>query len=260
LQLIRTFLNPLFFSSNMSEGVDKPAEMYGITRGPFSWKVGLKRQGVALFKRFTFNIHGGEAAALMRALAWRDDMTRKHLPVTRAQRADKLRRNNKTGVSGVTCQLGPDGEPRLWSAKTYISRVLTLNKSFSVGRYGKEAKLLAISERHKQLQQMSGLAFVHVEEAVVRSSPPRLLPADCPPPITKGEVLRRSNRSGVPGVHRRKSSESSRGNRWVASTYLGGGKYLTKSFSVIRHGEERAKALAIEERQRQLRQAPEHRL
>lgn len=63
----------------------------------------------------------------------------RHAPVMRQQRANKLRRNNKTGIVGVTCVLGPDGQPLQWSAHTYIAPGQLLQKTFSVYRYGDDA-------------------------------------------------------------------------------------------------------------------------
>lgn len=227
--------------------------MYGITRGPRGWKVQLKRSGVTLFRQFGFKMHQGEAIALLRAQGWRDQMVKKHPPVPRRKRADVLRRNNKTGIPGVTCQLGPDGKPRAWTARTYLGPGEIANKYFSVGRYGLEAKLLAIAERQAQLRRMSGLACPHPDEADLRLAPPRSLPSDGLAPVTAREIVRSNNKSGVAGVAYRRQHPGDPG-RWTATTRARDGKHLRLSYSVREHGEEAAKALAIAARQDQLRQ------
>lgn len=236
----------------------KSAAMYGITSalgdrdGP-GWNVILKRNGVRFAKPFPFSRFGGEEAALVQAQAWRDEMVKAHPPASRQQRANQLRSTNKTGIPGVTCMLGPDGKPRTWVAKTQIAPDKTLQAKFSIARHGPEAKLLAIAARQKQLQQLTGLAFVHPSEAVVREAAPRPIPPDIPEPLAKAEIVRRTNKSGVPGV-RRVEAKDRCSAYWGAITASGDGrKSLSKFFSIKTHGEERAKELAIAERQRQLR-------
>lgn len=229
--------------------------MYGISRatglrdGP-GWTVLLMRNGVRFSKPFPFSIYGGEEAALIRAQAWRDDIVKAHPPRTRLQMATRLKANNTTGIPGVTCRLAQDGKVLGWVAGTNLPSGKKLTKYFSVGRYGAaQAKLLAIAERQRQLQQMTGLCTVHPAETTVRNAPATPIPPDIPAPVRKAEILMRTNKSGVAGVHRFPK-------HWGALTYYTlpdeGKKLVSKYFSVKTHGEEKAKALAIAERQRQL--------
>ena len=231
----------------------EPAAMYGIALNSrlTAWRVALKRAGALLSKTFCFSIHGSQEAALVYAQRWRDEMVKKHPPMTRRQRASTLRRNNKTGIVGVTCDVGADGQPVRWHARTYLGPGNVLTKAFSVRRWGAEAKQQAIAERQKQLRQMAGLARVHPGEPLVRSLQSQPLPPDLPVPIPKGKVVRRNNKSGIAGVSRNQSYEGDPG-RWIARTYAGDGRYLRKLFSVKVHGEKKAKALAIAERRKQL--------
>lgn len=113
-------------------------------------------------------------------------------------------------------------------------------------------RLLAIAARQKQLQQLTGLAFVHRSEAVVREAASRPIPPDIQTPLPKAEIVRSTNKSGVPGV-RRIEAVDRYPTYWGAITASGDGrKSLAKFFSIKTHGEEKAKALAIAERQRQL--------
>lgn len=202
--------------------------MYGISRGPRGWKVQLKRSGVTLFRQFGFKMHQGEMAALLRAQAWRDQMVKKHPPVSRRRRANVLRRNNKTGIPGVACQVDTDGNPIAWIAKTYLGPGEVANKYFSLRRFGPEAKLLAIAERQAQLRRMPGLARPHPDEADLRRAPPRPLPADCPPPVAAREVVRRNNKSGIAGVAFRRRHPADSG-RWTAVTRAPDGQHLWQS-------------------------------
>lgn len=233
----------------------RPAAMYGITRGVGSdyWKVAIQRNGVAFSKSFSFSVQGGEKAALMRAQAWRDEMVKAHPPASRRQRAQTLRRNSTSGLTGVTCTLGPDGKPTAWIAKTHLAPGKILGKYFSVGRYGADAKPLAIAEREKQLQQMVGLSIPHPAEAVLRKAPRRRERLDGPSPTSRSELIRSTNKSGISGVQlRHQSGRQNDQGQWVAQTYIGNGEARLRSFAISKYGEKQAKALAIAERARQL--------
>jgi len=242
---------------SVSDADAKPTDitgMYGIRRDLSGWKVNIKRREVNYFKRFAFSIYGGEASALLRAQAWRDDIVRMHPPLARAAAANQMRRNNTSGIPGVHRHVGSEGQVTGWTARTYLGPGQIVQKYFRVGRYGAaQAKTLAMAERQKQLAQMQGHRRVHPSEALVREAPPQPLPAGCPPPIVKGEVIRRSNKTGIPGVQHRVSDPRHPG-WWLALTYAGDGKNLQKSFSIKTYGNDPAKAMAIAERQRQLAQ------
>lgn len=229
----------------------KPAAMYGISRTEQGWKVQLRRNGVALFKEFGFKIHRGEELALLRAQEWRDQMVKAHPPAPRRKGAQTLRSSNTTGIAGVACRFDAQGKPKAWIAITYVSKDTALSKFFSVGRFGAQAKELAIKERLKQLEQMTGLMNVHPAEPILRQNPERPLPRDPPTRMAEREILRSTNKSGIPGVSYRRRSDDEPGY-WVAATYAGNGKYLRKSFSIGEHGDDRAKELAVVERKSQL--------
>lgn len=55
---------------------------------------------------------------------------------------------------------------------------------------------------------------------------------------------RSSNTSGTPGVHFMKSPGQPLGF-WQAKLKMGGGKYLSKSFSILKHGDHAAHELAV---------------
>ena len=62
---------------------------------------------------------------------------------------------------------------------------------------------------------------------------------------------RSSNTSGVPGVHLMRSVAQPLGF-WQAKLKLGGGKYKSESFSILKHGEQVAFELAVAARTRML--------
>jgi hypothetical protein len=230
----------------------KPAAMYGITRAASGkgWKVGLKRDGVALDTQFSFGLHGGEEAALLRAQAWRDEMVKKHPPPPRRKLAERLISSNKTGIAGVSCKLDPNGEPMAWIAQTRIAHGQSARKFFSVKRYGAaEAKLLAIAERQKQLEQMTGLQRVHPSEAAIRKAPLRET-GPLPERLDPAVMVRTTNSSGVVGVTLHKNANG-QPVRWKVQTYIGDTRRV-ETFSIKVFGFEQAKALAIAVRQEHL--------
>jgi len=215
----------------------------------------LDTRGRAFVQDFLLHIYDGKEAALVRAQAWRDEMARKHPPASRQKLADKVRRNNKSGIPGVVCMFDPQGAPTGWIAQTYLGPGKHLSKYFGVTRYGAtEAKLLAIAERQRQLQQMTGLRCVHPGEALVRTAPKRA-PDSLPAPKARGTIFLSTNSSGIVGVSSERD-KNGRPTRWIATTRLGS-KQLSKSFSVLIHGDEQAKALAVAAREEQLQKRAE---
>lgn len=227
------------------------AGMYGISLSAkgTSWKVGIEREGVVFAKQFNFSTHGGKKLALLCAQAWRDQVAKRNPPSTRQEVANKLRRNNRSGIPGVSCERDANDNPRRWHARTYLGPGQVATKCFAVSIWGAtQAKRLAILERTKQLAQMAGLRQVHPAEPLVRAA--RVRRPALPAPIAPAEVVRRHNRSGVAGVFLRRR-ENGKPYLWVARTRWSG-NYLLKSFSVAEHGYMKAKALATKERKKQL--------
>lgn len=235
----------------MPKGVPSAPSNYGIFEGSLGWEVRLVRGGTTHLKQFYFRAFGGREEAFAHAQAWRDEVVRGHPPASRRERASRVRSNNTSGISGVSLQRDREGRPLLWLASTYLGPGNVLRKAFSLGRWGAEARNLAIAERQIQLGQMNGLAHVHPAEPWVRAGRggERALPA-IPVPVQPAEVVRRNNRSGIAGVVRRKGRNGHPGY-WTAQTFVEG-VAVTRSFSVLKQGEEKARRLAVEERRRQL--------
>jgi hypothetical protein len=238
----------------MRKWTRKSSLMYGIDRLDASWLVSLIRDRERLVKSFAFSIYGGPEAALRAAQAWRDEVLRTHPPLLKQEKAQRARNDNKSGVPGVVCLYKPDGTVERWLAKTQLEPGKILQKSFAVGRYGRQAKALAIAERQRQLAQMTGHVILHPAADPSRVPPPAKARAN-PPAIHRVEVLRRDNTTGIAGVSC-KLGPDGQPRVWVAKTVLPSGQTLRKDFSVARHGDQ-AQALAIAERQKQLLQRAE---
>jgi hypothetical protein len=81
--------------------------MYGISRiddeafRTHAWRVTLRRHHVTHVRNFADKKCGGKRKALRLAQAYRDELIRKVLPLTRKEFSGIRRRNNRTGVVGV---------------------------------------------------------------------------------------------------------------------------------------------------------------
>ena len=237
----------------MPKGTPNPAAMYGIYRRAWGFEVSIVRNGTRYFKQFGRASYGSEEQALLQAQDWRDGIVRSVPPVPRRTRAEKLRINNTTGVSGVFCQVAPDGRVRAWVAKTYIGHDEILRTDFPVNAVGEAAQELAVEDRTRQLERMAGLARLHPAEETIRKSPPAFPAGLLSPKRSKSEIKRSTNSSGVSGVHFKAPNPGHPGY-WLAITYTMGKGSVSKAFSIKEHGPEKAKLLAIEERERQLEQ------
>jgi len=235
----------------MPKGIPNSAAMYGIYPRSWGYEVSIVRNGKRYFQQFGRASYGGDEQALRQAQDWRDGVVRSVPPVPRRTRAEKLRVNNTTGVSGVFCQVAPGGKVRAWVAKTYIGQDEILRTDFPVNSMGEAAQALAIEERARQLDRMDGLAKLHPAEETIRTSPPAFAAETLQPKRSKSEIKRSTNSSGVSGVHFKAPNPGHPGY-WLAITYTAGRGSVSKAFSIKEHGAEQAKLLAIEERGRQL--------
>lgn len=227
---------------SMSGLILKPAAMYGITEYRTKWLVSVKRDGKNIAKMFAFNTHGGREKALAQAQAWRDEQIHRHPQLERREHAQRVKRNNTSGIPGVRCQLWPDGRPMRWVVHTSLGNGVILTKSFGVKSHGYEqAKQMAIATRKKHLEQLKGRLSRHPADAV---------DLDVSIPVADIRHQPRVTKTGIVGVTRT-YSKTGNPQSWQAKTSIGG-KHRIKSFAIAEYGEERAKALAIAERQKQL--------
>lgn len=241
------------FELKVSEYKKRPH--YAISRRESGWEVSLQRNRKRFYKTFWDLEFGGETECLKAAQAWRNAVIQDNPPPSRRDRATKLTKANKTGIAGVTCWIGDDGTPVLWRAKTHVGDKI-LQKTFSIARWGAEARDLAILEREKQLREFAGRAHVHPEEPSIREAAPVGRTSESTRRNRKAlqhGMVRQSNKSGSPGVVRRKGWKAHPGY-WCAQI-CSNGQWSSKCFSILIHGDDQAKNLAIEERRRQVASA-----
>lgn len=138
------------------------------------------------------------------------------------RRVSKLKANNY----GIHLLVGSKG-PRAWKVTIYRDG-RTFNRLFSFSRWGGRESARKAADKCRDELLLSHL------------------------PKFSREVRQRllvTNTSGYPGVHYRCYTGVA---YWVARTTLRDGTSVTKSFRVDHHGYEKAKELAIRERERQL--------
>jgi hypothetical protein len=100
---------------------------------------------------------------------------------------------------------------------------------------------------------MTGLAALHPAEEIIRKASVAPAAEPGPPKRSRSEIIRKSNSSGVSGVHFKRPQPDHPGY-WLAITYTAGKGSVSKAFSVKAHGYDEAKRLAAAERTRQLYQ------
>ena len=233
----------------MNERSDAPSgdeALYGISCRATKWVVSFARQRVGYTRTFAFSTHGGKEAARAHAIAWRDSQLAAHPPMTMEQRARNLRPDNTSGYPGVRCCNDEHGLPGRWIACTYIGQAKPLLKSFSIKKYGHDvAKAMAIAERERQLQQVEGF-LIHNPEGLID-------PMFAPAPYPAAHLVPKKPRSLTPGVYIN-PGHGGKPVAWIAETHRR--EYSSrKSFSIAKHGNARAKELALAERERQLAEA-----
>lgn len=129
----------------------------------WAWHVSIQRQGRSIKRNFSFIQHGGQAAALLVAVAYRDENIRLHPPMTKLQFRTTLRSTNTSGIAGV--KRVQRKNYAIWEARTRLPGRY-LSKNFSVAVYGEEdARQKAIEERQRQLAQVENAYRLFSQEA-----------------------------------------------------------------------------------------------
>lgn len=142
------------------------------------WSVNLSRHRQSFMKYFSNLAHGGERKALAAALRYRREILRTHPALSRAEYAAIVRRNNTSGVPGVS-RFPARGRGAHWVAR-WVPEPGAGAKSmkFSVARYGEaRARALAVQARGRALEEMSG---AWKQSANVRSYKPGARPRPAP--------------------------------------------------------------------------------
>ena len=152
------------------------AETYGLrreeaagTRHGAGWWVSIRRRGHRIVRLFKDSIYGSGDAAYRQARAYRDAILLAIPPATNHEQAVLLRRNNRSGISGVRRIETTDGD--IWQA-TLMTSEGQKRENFSVAKLGEEAaKSMAITQRRKWLKALpvTHLAYAHHAAEVARA-------------------------------------------------------------------------------------------
>ncbi|GKT26869.1 AP2/ERF family transcription factor [Acidovorax sp. SUPP3334] len=217
------------------------------------WTVMLVRQGQRFQRDFAVTDHGGVEGAKTAALAYRDELLRTIRPLSLWEFSAIVRKNNTSGVPGVSRNVEPGGVR--WLATVYLANGKSQRRSFAVKKFGEErAKELAIEARYQLLQTLDGWMVHHPDGA------PR---GQALPDMDRSAITRlrkdRSERSPAPHSPERRvyryrwTRKMRRGGvwtveYWIAEYSTSNGKVRRKCFSVGRHGEEEARRLAWAQR------------
>lgn len=127
-----------------------------------SWLVTIQRRGRVYSRHFTDTVYGGKRTALDAAKVYRDNLVACLRPLTRQERCRIRKKNNRSGVSGVTRidkQENTRGRIRhrlFWLAQWPIGGGKARMKKFSIKRYGErgafQRELRARRQALKSLQ------------------------------------------------------------------------------------------------------------
>ncbi|MVA59178.1 hypothetical protein [Agrobacterium vitis] len=132
------------------------------------WWVNLRRRGIRVVRLFKDSIYGSPQASFEQAKAYRDAVISVLPPATNHEQAVLLRKNNKSGISGV--RHVEMAEDEAWEA-TLLTRTENKREKFSVRKYGEgEAKAMAIALRRKWLEELpvKHLAYAEHSEDMAR--------------------------------------------------------------------------------------------
>ncbi len=153
----------------MSRTAAERRALYGIIRvdhersRTHAWRVTIQRQGKIYVGHFSDGVYGGKHKALRAAKQYRAEVLAKHPPLSRRAYCSILRRNNRSGLAGVSFHAevietghGPV-ERRFWIARLPLEPWRTKLVKFSVAKYGaEEAFRRAVKARLDALQVVSG--------------------------------------------------------------------------------------------------------
>ncbi len=171
------------------------AETYALTREEPNerrgggWTVALRRRGKKIVRLFKDSIYGSSDTAYAQARAYRDAIITALPPPTNLEQAVKIRKHNKSGISGVRRVETEEGD--VWQA-TPMTNEGQKKESFSIGWYGEEAaKSMAITQRTRWLKALpvKHLAYAHHAEEITRQNFDHQLDvvADVAPQVQIGE-------------------------------------------------------------------------
>lgn len=127
-----------------------------------SWYVTIQRRGRVYHRHFTDSVYGGKRKALDAATVYRDSLLAALRPFTRPDRCRIKKKNNRSGISGVTkietweYIRGRRYHRRYWLAQWPIGNGKAHRKKFSITRYGEHgARQRALRARQAALKRLA---------------------------------------------------------------------------------------------------------
>ncbi len=136
----------------------------------FAWVVSIQRRGKIWRRHFADQSYGGKDKALEAAREFRDKLAADHPPMSRAEYADRPRKNNRSGTTGVIrreIKSSKDDERKraYWTAYWPGEKPGERSSlSFSVAKHGEEgARRLARRARRRALIELEG-SYVNSRE------------------------------------------------------------------------------------------------
>ena len=129
------------------------------------WKVQVRRDSRTYAKSFSDGRYGGSEHALRAAELYRDALILAHPPLSRLALCAIVRKNNHSGISGLTRvdRVELSGRPQrmlCWEAQCPMGQGRAQCKRFSIRKYGEEGAFQrALAAREAALQALSPNTF-----------------------------------------------------------------------------------------------------
>lgn len=130
-----------------------------------SWFVTVQRRRRIYHRQFTDSVYGGKRNALDAAKMYRDGLLMSLAPLTRPEVCRIRKRNNRSGISGVTRidtrekSRGRIARRRYWLAQWPIGEGRAKMKKYSIQRYGERGAFQrAVRARRQALKSLAKLA------------------------------------------------------------------------------------------------------
>ncbi|MDH4302197.1 MAG: AP2 domain-containing protein [Nitrospira sp.] len=151
----------------MISGVEPVAIMHiyridSATSRTHAWFVTVQRRGRIYHQHFADFVYGGKRKALDAAKLYRDSLVVNLRPLTRLEVCQIKKKNNRSGVSGVTRidateqSRGRSHRRQYWLAQWPIGNGKAKKKKFSITRYGDHgARQRAVRARQEALKSLA---------------------------------------------------------------------------------------------------------
>ena len=130
------------------------------------WRVVVQRQSQMYRRDFGDGPHGGRAPALKAALRYRDQLIEIHPPLALPTYCAILKKNNRSGVSGLTrtdrveTRNGRRQRKLDWEAQWPIGNGRSRHRKFSILKYGEDgAYQMALTARETALEALAAHTF-----------------------------------------------------------------------------------------------------